>query len=108
MIYPISVSYSQVCGMVRDHPAGSPDRFDTFIDRSIYVDEVYLTCNHISTYTTATTVGSNTRRYDQCNMKPSDMPRTNFTCTTAHCDYVLTLLLVGLQCKWSRNFANSK
>ena len=91
--YPSNgMSYSQVCGTVRVHPEGTPDGFDTFKNRSMYVDGVYLTYgdssnrNHIWTYTAATTVGSNTRGCDQCNyMKPSNMPGTNFTCTSAHC-----------------------
>ena len=94
VIYPSNgMSYSQVCGTVRVHPEGTPDGFDTFQDRSIYVDGVYLTYgnssnrNHIWTYTAAVTVDSDTRGCDQCNcMKPSYMPGTNFTCTSAHCN----------------------
>ena len=93
--YPSNgVSYSRVCGTVRVLPEGAPDGFDTFNDRSMYVDGVYFTYGESSnrthiiwTYTAVTTVGSNTRRCDQCNdMKPSNMPGTNFTCTTAHCN----------------------
>ena len=92
--YPSNnVSYSQVCGTVRVHPEGVPDGFDTFNDRSIYVDGVYFTYGHNSnrnniiwTYTAAVTVGSSTRGCGQCNhRKPSDIPGTNFTCTSAHC-----------------------
>ena len=91
--YPSNgTSYSQVCGTVRVHPEGTPDGFDHFNDDSVYVDGVYLTYgdssnrNHIWTYTAATTVDSNTRGCDQCNyLKPSNIPGTNFTCTTAHC-----------------------
>ena len=91
--YPSNgTSYSQVCGTVRVHPEGTPDGFDTFNDRSIYVDGVYLTYgdssnrNHIWTYTAAITVGSTTRGCGQCNyMKPSNMPGNNFTCTISHC-----------------------
>ena len=86
-------SYSQVCGTVRVHPEGTPDGFNHFNDRSIYVDGVYLTYgdssnrNHIWTYTAATTVEGNTRGCDQCNyLKPSNMPGSYFTCTTAHCN----------------------
>ena len=93
VIYPSnSMSYSQVCGTVRVHPEGIPDGFDTFNDRSIYVDGVYFTYghssnrNHIWTYTAAITAERNTRGCDQCNyLKPSDIPGTNFTCTNAHC-----------------------
>ena len=93
VIYPSNnLSYSQVCGTVRVYPEGTPDGFDTFVDRSIYVDGVYLTYgdssnrNHIWTYTAATTVGSGTRGCDQCNYrKPSNMPGINFTCISAHC-----------------------
>ena len=93
VMYPSNgISYSQVCGTVRVHPEGTPDGFDTFVDRSIYVDGVYLTYgdsynrNHIWTYTAATTVARNSRGCDQCNhMKPSNIPGTNFTCTSAHC-----------------------
>ena len=92
--YPSNnVSYSQVCGTVRVHPEGSLDGFYTFRNRSMYVDGVYLTYGHSSnrkntiwTYTAAVTVGSSTRGCDQCNnRKPSDIPGTNFTCTSAHC-----------------------
>ena len=92
MYHSNDMSYSQVCGTVRVHPEGSPDGFDTFNDDSIYVDGVYFTYgdssnrNHIWTYTAATTVGSSTRGCDQCNHeKPSNIPGTNFTCTSAHC-----------------------
>ena len=94
VIYPSNgTSYSQVCGTVRVHPEGTPDGFDTFRNRSMYVDGVYLTYgdssnrnNIIWTYTAAVTVGSSTRGCDQCNhMKPSNIPGTNFTCTSAHC-----------------------
>ena len=93
VIYPSNdMSYSQVCGTVRVHPEGVPDGFNTFNDISVYVDGVYFTYgdssnrNHIWTYTAAITVGSNTRGCDQCNyMKLSNMPGTNFTCTSAHC-----------------------
>ena len=86
-------SYSQVCGTVRVHPEGTLDGFDTFNDQSMYVDGVYLTYGHSSnrnniiwTYTSAVTVGSSTRGCDRCNQrKPSNIPRTNFTCTSAHC-----------------------
>ena len=30
MIYPNSMSYLQICGTVRVHPAGTPDGFHTF------------------------------------------------------------------------------
>ena len=87
------MSYSQVCGRVRVHPEGTPDGFDTFNDRSIYVDGVYLTYgdssnrnNTVWTYTAAVTVGNSIRGCDQCNhRKPSNIPGTNFTCTSAHC-----------------------
>ena len=94
VIYPSNgTSYSQVCGTVRVHPEGTPDGFDTFKDRSMYVDGVYLTYgdssnrnNIIWTYTAAVTGGSSTRGCDQCNhRKPSNIPGTNFTCTSAHC-----------------------
>ena len=94
VIYPSNgMSYSQVCGTVRVHPEGVLDGFNTFNDRSIYVDGVYLTYGHNSnrnniiwTYTAAITGGSNTRGCDQCNhLKPSDIPGTNFTCTSGHC-----------------------
>ena len=89
VIYPSNgMSYSQVCGTVRVHPAGTPDGFNAD-DSSMHYDGVYLTYgrNHmIWTYTAAVTVESNTRGCDQCNyMKPSNIPGTNFTCTTAHC-----------------------
>ena len=92
--YPSNgMSYSQVCGTVRVHPEGALDGFDTFRNRSMYVDGVYLTYGHSSnrnniiwTYTAAVTVGSSTRGCDQCNhRKPSNIPGTNFTCTSAHC-----------------------
>ena len=65
VMYPSNgTSYSQVCGTVRVHPEGTPDGFDTFRNRSMYVDGVYLTYGHSSnrnhimwTYTAAVTVG---------------------------------------------------
>ena len=102
VIYPSNgTSYSQVCGTVRVHPEGTPDGFASHnnqIPRNVqsvnqnYVDGVSLTygdCsnrNHIWTYTAAVTVGDSTRGCDQCTyMKPSNIPRTNFTCISAHC-----------------------
>ena len=91
VMYPSNdMSYSQLCGTVRVHPEGTPDGFDTFNDRSIYVDGVYLTYGDSSnrshtiwTYTAAA-VDDNSG-CDKCNyMKPS-FRGTNFTCITALC-----------------------
>ena len=95
VVYPSNgMSYSQVCGTVRVHPAGTPDGFDTFDTKSEedYVDGVSIAYgdssnrNHIWTYTAAVTVRDSTKGCDQCTyMKPSNIPGTNFTCNTAHC-----------------------
>ena len=93
--YPTnSMSYSQVCGTVRVHPAGTPDGFIIFDDTSVNVDGVYLTYgdssnrNHtiwtyIAIYTESNTRGGCGRCNDR---EPSNMPGTNFTCTTAYCN----------------------
>ena len=105
VIYPsYGTSYSQVCGTVRVHPEGTPDGFSSHNSnqRQIngqsvnqnYVDGVSLTYgdssnrNHIWTYTAVTTIRSSTRGCAQCYyMMPSDIPGTNFTCTSANCNY---------------------
>ena len=93
--YPSNgMSYSQVCGTVRIHAAGTPDGFITFRDRSMYVDGVYFTHgvsssrNHIWTYSAATAYG-NTRGCSPCYFqKPMNMPGKNYTCITLHCDII--------------------
>ena len=93
--YPTnSMSYSQVCGTVRVHPAGTPDGFHIFYDTSVNVDGVYLTYgnssnrNHtIWTYIAVYSVSITRGGCDRCNHRESsNMPGTNFICTTAYCN----------------------
>ena len=93
VIYPSNgISYSQVCGTVRVHPAGTPDGFHTFNDESIDVDGVSLSYgngssrNHIWTYTAATLFGTDSRGCDICNDERPSFPGTNYTCTTTYCN----------------------
>ena len=90
VIYPSNgISYSQVCGTVRIHAAGTPDGF-IVADRSIfYVDGVYFTYgdssnrNHIWTYSAAISFG---KGCGPCfYQKPRNMPGYNFTCIAAGC-----------------------
>ena len=95
VLYPSNgMSYSQVCGTVRVHPAGTPDGFHTFDTKSEedYVDGVSITYgdssnrNHILTFTAAVTVESNTRECGICGYNKPIFPGNNFTCTAAHCN----------------------
>ena len=101
VIFPSSgMSYSQVCGTVRVHPAGTPDAF-FFIkrnDQSVnqnYVDGVSLTYgnnsnrNHIWTYTSATRHRILNTLHSGCEICNHNKPTfigTDFTCTIASCD----------------------
>ena len=102
MVYPSNgMSYSQVCGAVRVHPARTPDGFMPRNGQSVnenYVDGVSLTYgtssnrNHIWTYTAAVTIGGGNRECGNCNEKPRSTA-TNFTCTTAYCDNANTCFI---------------
>ena len=91
VIYPSNgASYSQVCGTVRVHPAGTPDGFNTMALSSLYADGVSLTYGnssnrrHIWTYTAVIYIDSS-RECDICNYKRHVYPGNNFTCFTARC-----------------------
>ena len=102
VIYPSNGTlYSQVCGTVRVHPAGTPDGFSSHNNQvprngqsvnQNYVDGVSLTYgvssnrNHIWTYTAAVLVVDDGIGCGNCNNnnKPNILG-TNFTCTNAHC-----------------------
>ena len=91
VVYPSNgMSYSQVCGTVRVHPAGTPDGFNTLDSSSLYADGVSFTYGnssnrrHIWTYTAVILVNSN-RECDICDYKRNTYPGNNFTCSAAHC-----------------------
>ena len=92
-------SYSQVCGTVRVHPAGTPDGFASHnrpcngqsVNQN-YVDGVSLTYgvssnrNHIWTYTAAVLVVDGGIGCCNCNNNNmTNIPATNFTCANAYC-----------------------
>ena len=91
VVYPsYGMPYSQVCGTVLVHPAGTPDGFNTLDSSSLYADGVSLTYGnssnrrHIWTYAAVIYIDSN-RKCDICNYKRHAYPGNNFTCFTARC-----------------------
>ena len=102
VIYPSNgMSYSQVCGTVRIHPAGTPDGFASHNNQvprngqlmnQNYVDGVSLTYRSrpdrklIWTYTAAVLVRDDSIGCGICNIKRPIFSGANFTCTTAHCN----------------------
>ena len=91
VVYPSNgMSYSQVCGTVRVHPAGTPDGFNTLASSSLYADGVSLTYGnssnrrHIGTYAAVIYIDSN-RECDICDYRRDAYFGNNFTCSTARC-----------------------
>ena len=99
VIYPSNgVSYSQVCGTVRVHSAGTPDGFGNFYIRKeptlnqVYVDGLGIMFGdspnrkHIWTYAFATLLGiADRNRCYICDNDKESYVGIHYTCVTEHC-----------------------